>query len=111
MVVLRGFLVASTILIYLMTLAASASHGIDWPAVALADLAAMNWRSQFNTDFIIYLVLFASWVVWREGGTPKAYLFGFSSVVLGGMFSFPYLLLATHRSEGDLRRVLLGVRG
>ncbi|MDJ0790175.1 MAG: hypothetical protein QNK05_25555 [Myxococcota bacterium] len=110
MVILRGFLIVATVAIYLMTFAASASHGINWPAVAVHDLMALNWRSQFDTDFILYLLLGATWIAWREGGTARGWAFGAVSVVLGGMFSFPYLLHATYVAEGDVRRVLLGVR-
>ena len=107
---LRWFLLVSTVAIYLVTALASISYGINWPAVAVQDLLALNWRSQFNTDFIIHLLLLANWISWREGYTPKGYLFGFLSVVMGGMFSFPYLLYATYLAKGDARKVLLGNR-
>lgn len=110
MATIRLFLIVSTVAIYLMTLVASTSHGINWPAVAVGDLLELNWRSQFNTDFIVYLLLFAVWVTWREGGTAKGYAFGVLSVVMGGMFSFPYLLRATYVANGDPRGVLLGSR-
>lgn len=110
MTALRSFLLVSTVMIYLMTIAASANHGVNWPAVAVSDLLALNWRSQFDTDFIIYLLLGATWISWREGFTAKGHIFGFLSVVMGGMFTFPYLLYATYRAEGDPKEVLLGGR-
>ena len=110
MATLRLFLIVSTITIYAMTLIASALHGINWPAVAVGDLLALNWRSQFNTDFIIYLLLFAAWISWREGGTARGYALGVLSVVMGGMFSFPYLLRAMYVAKGDPIEVLLGAR-
>ncbi|MEO9930861.1 hypothetical protein [Rhodopirellula bahusiensis] len=87
----------------------SVSQGINWPAVALNDLTALNWRSQFDTDFLVYLALGATWITWREGFTIKGHCFAFLSVFLGGMFSFPYLLLATYRTKGDPKMLLLGV--
>jgi hypothetical protein len=93
MTALRFFLMVSTAGIYLMTLAASANHGINWPAVA-----------------VIYLLLVATWISWREGFTAKGHTFGFLSVVMGGMFTFPYLLYATYRAGGDPKEVLLGGR-
>ncbi|MEL6330132.1 MAG: hypothetical protein AAFR38_10750 [Planctomycetota bacterium] len=105
---IRGFLGVSTVVIYVMTALAITSDGVNWPAVAVRDILALNWRSQFNTDFLIYLILVASWISWREGFTPKGHAFGFLSVVMGGMFSFPYLLYATYAASGDLKRVLLG---
>lgn len=110
MTTLRCFLLLSTALIYLLTLIASTSYGINWPAVAFGDLVALNWRTQFNTDFIIYLLLGATWISWREGFSTKGYIFGFLSVVLGGMFSFPYILYATYQAKGDPKEVLLGAQ-
>jgi hypothetical protein len=106
---LRVFLLFATLLIYAMTLIASLSEGINWPSVAINDLMAFNWRSQFDTDFLIYLFLGATWITWREGFTPNGHFFAFLSVFLGGMFSFPYLLLATFQADGDPRKILLGI--
>jgi hypothetical protein len=106
---LRFFLLVSTVLIYVMTLLAWSSQGINWPAVAISDLMALNWRSQFDTDFLVYLFLGATWITWREGFTLKGHVFAFLSVFLGGMFSFPYLLLATYQANGDPKILLLGV--
>ncbi|MEN8819858.1 MAG: hypothetical protein ABF271_02000 [Abyssibacter sp.] len=106
---LRGLLVISTLAIYGFTIAASLSQGLFWPAIAVHDLMALGWRAQFDVDFIIHLLLLATWVVWREGADGRAYLFGFLSVVMGGMFSFPYLLHATYKAHGEPRALLLGV--
>lgn len=92
-----------------MTLIASANYGINWPAVAFQDLMALNWRSQFDTDFVIYLLLGAAWITWREGFTSKGFVCAFLSVFLGGMYMFPYLLIATYRTNGELKAMLLGV--
>ncbi|MEM8671549.1 MAG: hypothetical protein AAGG48_28775 [Planctomycetota bacterium] len=109
MTLLRGFLLLSTVLIYAMTVIASVNHGFNWPAVAMEDLIAMSWRSQFDTDFLIYLLLGATWISWREGFTLKGHVFGFLSVFLGGMFSFPYLLHTTYTANGNPKAILLGI--
>ncbi|MEO1614706.1 MAG: hypothetical protein AAFV88_02585 [Planctomycetota bacterium] len=106
---LRVFLLFSTLLIYAMTMLASLSHGINWPRVAINDLMALSWRSQFDTDFLVYLFLGAIWITWREGFTVKGNVFAFLSVFLGGMFSFPYLLFATYKADGNPRKMLLGI--
>ena len=106
---LRVVLVLATIIIYAMTVLAILNDGLNWPAVAIADLVALNWRSQFNSDFVIYLILGATWISWREGFTLRGHAFGVLSVVMGGMFTFPYLLWATVVAMGDPRSVLLGV--
>ena len=106
---LKFLLIVSTVLIYLFTVFAIYGNGFNWPAVAINDLLSLNWRSQFNFDFIVHLVLLATWVVWREGTTKRAYLFGFLSIFLGGMFSFPYIIYASVKAKGDVSKMLLGV--
>lgn len=108
MTALRLFLLLSTIAIYLLTALATISEGINWPAVAAADIVALNWRTQFDIDFIIYLLIFAIWISWREGFSLKGHTYGFLSVILGGMFSFPYLLYATFSTRGDMAKLVLG---
>ena len=110
MTALRLFLLVSTVVIYLFTYLAIASHGINWPAVAVGDIVSLNWRSQFDIDFVIHLLLLASWISWREGFSLKGHFFGFLSIVMGGMFSFPYLIYATYLANGDPRGILLGNR-
>lgn len=105
---LKTFLMLSTAGIYMLTLIAIASQGWNWPAVAINDLQALNWRTQFDFDFIIYLLILATWIVWREGANARAYLFGFLSIIMGGMFSFPYLIYAMHQVKGNPRALLLG---
>lgn len=108
MPILKGLLAISTFGIYALTLIAMAGEGINWPAVALSDLLMLNWRTQFNMDFIVHLLLCAAWIAWRERLTAKAWSFAFLSIVMGGMFTFPYLLYAIREAKGDTRRILLG---
>jgi len=70
----------------------------------------MNWRTQFDFDFIVHLLILALWISWREGFTAKGYFFGALSIVMGGMFSFPYLIHASLKSRGDVEMLLLGTR-
>ena len=107
---LRILLFVSTLGIYLLTALAVASQGVNWPGVALSDLAALNWRSQFDFDFIVHLLLMATWVSWREAFSARGYVFGFLSIVMGGMFSFPYLIYATYEAKGSPTAILLGTR-
>ena len=106
---LNVFLIVSTVLIYLVTVLAIVDSGFNWPAVFLGDILQLNWRSQFNIDFVIHLILLGVWVSWREGFTAKAYVFGFLSFIMGGMFGVPYILYAFIKAKGDVRKALLGV--
>ncbi|MEM9302441.1 MAG: hypothetical protein AAGE01_10045 [Pseudomonadota bacterium] len=106
---LRAFLLLTTIIIYAVTVITVQTLGFNWPAVFFSDLITPGWRSQFNADFLIHLLLLATWVAWREGWTAKGYIFGFLSIFMGGMFGFPYILYATYQANGDPKATLLGV--
>ena len=97
----------ATILIYAVTIIAILAQGLNWPAVAITDLQAGTWRTQFDVDFIVYLLIVATWISWREGFGLKGLTFGALSVAMGGMFTFPYLLHWTYRARGDWRRMLV----
>lgn len=106
---LQVLMALSAVAIYVLTVIATTHHGFNWPAVAIEDLLSLNWRSQFDFDFIIHLLLLATWVVWREGATARAYVFGSLSVIMGGMFSFPYIVYAIYAAKGEPKSFLLGV--
>ena len=106
---LRFFLMLSTLIIYAITIYAVSTKGFNWPEVYFGDLTTLDWRTQFNADFLFHLFLLATWICWREGFTLKGYIFGFLSIFMGGMFGFPYLLLATYKAKADPGKILLGV--
>ena len=106
---LRVFLTIATATIFTISIYAALTNGVNWPAVYFGDLLELDWRSQFNIDFLIHLFLLATWISWREGFTAKGFVFGFLSIFLGGMFGFPYLLHATYKASGDPGAILLGV--
>jgi len=85
MTVLRLFLLTSTLIIFAITIYVAMKQGINWPSIFFGDIANLNWRSQFNVDFLIHLTLFATWILWREG----------------------YLLI-TYQANGDVKKMLLG---
>ncbi len=96
---LRIFLIISTFLIFAVSIYAVVTKGINWSAVYFGDLLHLDWRTQFNTDFLIHLFLLAIWITWREGFTTKGFVYGFLSIFMGGMFGFPYLLHATYKAS------------
>ncbi|MEQ9448599.1 MAG: hypothetical protein RLN70_06775, partial [Rhodospirillaceae bacterium] len=72
-------------------------------------IAGMTWQGQFNTDFMMYLMLSGLWTAWRSGFTAGAVALGAVAAVLGILFLAPYLLYLSYRTKGDLRRLLLGI--
>ena len=107
---LRLFLLIASVLIYLITVLAVIAEGANWPAVYFGDLLSLDWRTQFNTDFLIHLFLLATWISWREGFTFKGHIFGFLSIIMGGMFGFLYILFASYQAKGDPVLLLIGKR-
>lgn len=105
----QWFLVFSTVAIYVVTVFAILSDGFNWPVFYFGDMLNLDWRSQFNTDFLLHLFLLATWISWREGFTIKGHLFGFLSIIMGGMFGFPYILVAIYKAQCDPQKLLLGV--
>lgn len=106
---LKILLLFATAAIFAVTVAAISNAGWNWPAVFFGDIAGLDWRAQFNVDFSVHLLLLATWIQWREGSNGRGFVFGFLSMVMGGMFGFPYLAHAIYRGQGDPKRVLLGV--
>ncbi len=102
-------MIVATFAIYTITAYALYKNGLNWPAVYFGDILGFDWRSQFNIDFLIHLILLAIWISWREGFSSKGIFFGLLSIFMGGMFGFPYLLYAIYKANGDAKRVLLGV--
>ncbi len=109
MTILRLALWVFTVAIFAVTFGAVVDSGYNWPRVFVGDLAAMNWRSQFNLDLVIHLGLMGVWVAWREGGGFRGLVFGVFCIVWGGMFTFPYLLAAIARARGNPAVLFLGV--
>lgn len=110
MALIRVFLLVSTVAIILVTAIATYNHGMNWPSVLLADLQAMDWHTQFDVDFLVYLAIVGTWVAWREGFGARGYALGALCSVMGGVFTFPYLLYLTFESKGDPTRLVLGTR-
>lgn len=108
MTIFRASMAASWVLIMGVTIYVVAVHGINWPVVYFGDLFALNWRSQFNLDLLIHLALFYSWVYWREESKTKGMVYGFLTL-MGGMFSFAYLLYASYAAKGNVKKFLLGM--
>jgi hypothetical protein len=66
------------------------------------------WRGQFNTDFGLHLLMVGAWMIYRARTLALGLLWGVLAVVLGGAFTFAYLLIVSVQVEGDARKLLLG---
>ena len=108
MTIFRLSMAASWVLIMSLTIYIVSVHGFNWPVVFFSDVLGFDWRSQFNTDFLIHLFILFSWVYWREESKVKGVVYGFLSVIMGGMFGFAYLLYASYAAKGNVKALLLG---
>ena len=107
--ILRAALLAGWIAMLFMSVRAVTGMGADMAGdVFFADLAH-PWRGQFNIDLILQLALMAGWIAWREKRLLTATPFAALSVLMGGVFTFGYLLVATFTSR-DAASFLFGKR-
>ncbi|MFK7814758.1 MAG: hypothetical protein AB8B92_00330 [Gammaproteobacteria bacterium] len=106
---LKLFLLLSWTLITVVTWKAVTLLGINWPSVFFGDILNHPWRAQFNIDFLIHLILFASWVVWRERSKITGAICGFLCIFGGGLFGFLYLLFISFQSKGNASTFFMGM--
>jgi NADH:ubiquinone oxidoreductase subunit 2 (subunit N) len=108
MVAFRAFLVAIFVVIAGYTLVVASNHGKQIHPVFFGDMAAMEWPGQFNVDFMCMLLLSGLWVSWRHQFSAAGLVLGLIAVFGGALFLRAYLLVASIRSKGDIRALLLG---
>jgi hypothetical protein len=65
------------------------------------------WRAQFYADLEAHLVLVAGWIVYRERSKSVGLMCAIATMLLGALFTLPYILIATVRAA-DGREVLMG---
>ena len=89
-----------------ITVFAMQSLGSEGGMVFITDFAH-PWRAQFNTDFLMHIVLFCIWVFYREESKVIGLIAAFLSL-MGGLFTLIYLVYAIHRANGDPKKFLMG---
>lgn len=110
MTTLRIFLIVGWIAIAAVTVAAMTSLGVSGFIETVLEDVRHPWRLQVYADFELHLLLFAGWIAWRERPLGIGLVCAAATLVLGALFTLPYLLFATVRAEGSVRRLLLGAR-
>lgn len=110
MTAFRGFLMTAWTVLVVYTVVVVADHGMGLLPIFFGDMARMGWPGQFNLDFMILLMLSATWVAWRHRFSKVGLALGLVALFGGAGFLCPYLLLALGRANGDPRTLLLGER-
>ncbi|HZF94090.1 MAG TPA: hypothetical protein VEZ20_04365 [Allosphingosinicella sp.] len=110
MAIQRLLLVAGWLSIAAVTLWALFELGLlALPQTFAADLSH-PWRAQLYLDLELQLLVFAAWTVWRERSLGVGLACAAATMLLGALFTLPYLLALSIRAKGDVRRLLLGSR-
>lgn len=104
----RAYLIAAFSVLAVYTLVTGFNHGWNLIPVFFGDMAAMTWAGQFNTDFMMFLILSALWLSWRHNFTAAGFLIGLAGLFGGMLFLSAYLLIESFRARGDIRVLLLG---
>lgn len=87
-----------------------ARHGPNLLPAFFGEIMVFSWQGQFNLDFLTLLLLSGLWTAWRNGFTAGGNALGVVAVVGGMVFLAGYLLILDRKHDGDIRRILLGVR-
>ena len=104
----RLFLATCLTVIVSYTLVTIANHGMGLFPVYFGDIATMAWPGQFNLDFLGFLLLSGLWMAWRHDFSPAGIGLGVVAVFGGMPFLSTYLLIASFRSGGDIKVMMLG---
>lgn len=106
----RILLVAIITIVGVYTVVVIADHGWGLLPIFYGDITQMDWRGQFNMDFSSFLILGSIWLMWRHHFAPLGLLFGLVIFAGGAPFLCAYLLIASFRTNGDVKELLLGKR-
>ena len=104
---LKIYLAVSWLIITGITIYAISTLGINFLQYFFGDMLTNGWRMQFNIDFAIHLILFSTWVLWREGVNAKGIICAALSL-MAGIFTCLYLLHRLHQANGSIKHLLLG---
>ncbi|MDX6259520.1 MAG: hypothetical protein QOH84_1208 [Kribbellaceae bacterium] len=108
MTAFRTALVVAWLVIGGVTVNAISTLGVAGGKLFITDFAH-PWRAQFNGDFSVYLLLMMGWIAYRERKPLRAVVLALP-VVLGSLYTLPYIFVATFRANGRFDVLLLGER-
>lgn len=108
--IFRLFLIVLWITLTAYTVVVVANHGMGLLPIFFGDMAAMTWPGQFNLDFMMMLLLSATWVAWRHQFSVGGLALSVLALLGGASFLTVYLLVLSIQSKGDMKKVLLGAR-
>jgi hypothetical protein len=96
------------VVLFFFSVRAVSTMGLGAAGAVFVGDFAHPWRAQFNTDFSLYLLMAAAWMVYRARSPWVGLIWAVLAINLGGLFTLAYLLVASVQAKGDTRLVLLG---
>lgn len=109
MTAFRTFAAALFLAIASYTAVTISQYGLGVFPIFFGDLASFSWRGQFNFDFALYLILSGLWMAWRSGFSRNSIASGVIAPLFGMVFLSAYVLYLSFKTDGDIRKLLLGV--
>ena len=104
--ILLGILFA-TVVIYTVPVIQTEGLGLLFPQF-FGDIAKMQWPGQFNLDFMGFLILSGTWMMWRNHFSPGGIVLGIFGLFGGIPLLTTYLFILSRRHDGDWATVVLG---
>lgn len=87
-----------------------AEYGPNLFPIFFGDIADLNWRGQFNTDFMSFLVLSGLWTAWRNQFSPAGIGLGVLAFFGGAVFLTAYLFILSFKTDGNWQKIFMGDR-
>ena len=84
------------------------NHGLGLLPIFFGDIATMAWPGQFNFDFLLFLVLSATWTAWRNRFRASGLVLAAIAFLGGAGFLLPYLIYLTWKHDGEIPAIMLG---
>jgi len=106
--VFRMLLAIGWLIIFVVTVKAVAQMGAAPALTVFLEDFSHPWRAQFYSDLTIHLLLVAAWILYRSSSLPVGIVCALLAANGGGLFTLAYLLVVITKSNGDMRKVLLG---
>jgi len=110
MLYLRAILLLVWVGVMYVTVVAVANYGVGNASdIFSADVAALNWRAQFDVDLLAHMLLVGIWIAWRHKFSVGGIVLGLLCI-MGSLFSLLYVVYLSFHHKGNIVAMLVGDR-
>lgn len=103
----RVYLAIIFVAVSIYTVPVVLEHGFILFQVFFSDMAEMGWPGQFNFDFMMMLLMSATWVAWRHRFSVGGLVLAIPAFLGGAPFLTVYLLYQSFQTD-DVATLFLG---